>query len=136
VVTTCHEIRRRINSAHVGSVTAVGFAATTFTNPPTEPDEQVVARIKHDNSAERVKRMAMAQVFARVCHMQFHQELRDSLRTDALEKLGDPTVVSIEDSARSAAIDLLRRYEAQACVDGYNSVRLRIPHLLTFSFSR
>jgi hypothetical protein len=120
----------------VGSVTAVAFAAANFTNPPTEREEQVVARIKHDNSAERVKLMAMAQVFARVCHMQLNQELRDSLRTDALEELGDPTVVSIEDSARSAAIDLLRQDEAQACVDGYNSMRLRIPHLLTFTFSR
>jgi hypothetical protein len=117
----------------VGSVTAVGFAATNFTNTPTE--EQVVARIKHDNSAERVKLMAMAQVFAMVCHMQLNQELRDSLRTDALEVLGGPTVDSIEDSARSAAIDLLRQHEAQACVDGYNSVRLRIPDLLTFTFS-
>src|SRR5262249_61994336 len=88
----------------VGSVTAVGFAATDFTNPPTEPEEQVVARIKHDNLAERVKLMAMAQVFARVCHIQLNQELRDSLRTDTLGALGDPTVVSIEDSARSAAI--------------------------------
>src|SRR6516225_3444057 len=120
----------------VGSVTAVGFSATNFTNPPTEPQVQVVARIKHDNSAERVKLMAMAQVFARVCHMQLNQELRSSLRTDALDALDDPTVVSIEDSARSAAIDLLRQHEAQACVDGYNSVRLRIPHLLTFTFSR
>jgi hypothetical protein len=120
----------------VGSVTAVGFSATNFTNPPTEPEEQVVARIKHDNSAERVKLMAMAQVFARVCHMQLNQELRSSLRTDALDALDDPTVVSIEDSARSAAIDLLRQHEAQACVDGYNSVRLRIPDLLTFTFSR
>jgi hypothetical protein len=120
----------------VGSVTAVGFTAANFTNPPTEPEEQVVARIKHDNSAERIKLMAMAQVFARVCHMQLNQELRDSLRTDALDKLGDPTVVSIENSARSAAIDLLRQHEAQACVDGYNSVRVSIPDLLTFSFSR
>ena len=116
-----------------GSVTAVAFAAADFTNLPTEPEEQVVARIKHDNSAERVKLMAMAQVFARACHMQLNQELRDSLRTDALGVLGDPTVVSIEDSARSAAIDLLRQHEAQACVDGYNSVRLRIADLLTFS---
>ena len=115
----------------VSSVTAV--AAANFTNPPTEPEEQVVARIKHDNSAERVKLMAMAQVFARACHMQLNQELRSSLRTDALGVLGDTTVVSIEDSARSAAIDLLRQHEAQACVDGYNSVRLRIPDLLTFS---
>ena len=107
-----------------------------FTNPPTEPEEQVVARIKHDNSAERVKLMAMAQVFARACHMQLNQELRSSLRTDALGVLGDTTVVSIEDSARSAAIDLLRQDEAQACVDGYNSMRVRIPHLLTFTFSR
>jgi hypothetical protein len=91
------------------------------------------SRIKHDNSAERVKLMAMAQVFARVCHMQLNQELRDSLRTDALPVLGNRTVVSIEDSARSAAIDFLRQHEAQACVDGYNSVRLRIPDLLTFS---
>ena len=120
----------------VGSVIALGFAAANFTNPPTEPEEQVVARIKHDNSAERVKLMAMAQVFARACHMQLNQELRSSLRTDALGVLGDPTVVSIEDSARSAAIDLLRQHEAQACVDGYNSARLRIPHLLTFTFSR
>jgi hypothetical protein len=118
----------------VSSVTAV--AAANFTNRPTEPEEQVVARIKHDNSTERVKLMTMAQVFARVCHMQLNQELRDSLRTDALGVLGDPTVVSIEDSARSAAIDLLRQDEAQACVDGYNSARLRIPHLLTFTFSR
>jgi hypothetical protein len=118
----------------VGSVTAVGFAAAI--NPPTEPEEQLVARIKHDNSAERVKLMAMAQVFARVCHMQLNQELRSSLQTDALGVLGGPTVVSIEDSARSAAIDLLRQNEAQACVDGYNSVRLRIPDLLTFTFSR
>jgi hypothetical protein len=80
--------------------------------------------------------MAMAQVFARVCHMQLNQELRDSLRTDALDKLGDPTVVSIENSARSAAIDLLRQYEAQAFFDGYNSMRVRIPYLLTFTFSR
>jgi hypothetical protein len=80
--------------------------------------------------------MAMAQVFARVCHMQLNQELRDSLRTNALDLLGDPTVASIEDSARFAAIDLLRQDEAQACVDGYNSMRLRIPHLLTFTFSR
>jgi hypothetical protein len=80
--------------------------------------------------------MAMAQVFASVCHMQLNQELRDSLRTDALGMLGNPTVVSIEDSARSAAIDLLRQHEAQACVDGYNSMRVRIPHLLTFTFSR
>ena len=65
--------------------------------------------------------------------MQLNQELRDSLRTDALGVLGDATVVSIEDSARSAAIDLLRQHEAQACVDGYNSVRLRIADLLTFS---
>jgi hypothetical protein len=122
----------------VGSVTAVGFAAADFTNPPTEVEEQVVAvaRIKHDNSVERVKLMAMAQVFARVCHMQLNQELRDSLRTDALGVLGDPTVVSIENSARSAAIDLLRQHEAQACVDGYNSVRVSIPDLLTFTFSR
>ena len=120
----------------VGSITAAAFAAADFTNLPTESEEQVVARIKHDNSAERVKLMAMAQVFARVCHMQLNQELRDSLRTDALDKLGDPTVVSIEDSARSAAIDLLRQHEAQACVDGYNSMRVRIPHLLTFTFSR
>jgi hypothetical protein len=121
----------------VGSVTAVGFTAANFTNPPTEPEERVVARIKHDNSAERIKLMAMAQVFARVCHMQLNQELRDSLRTDALGVLDyGPTVVSIEDSARSAAIDLLRQNEAQACVDGYNSVRLRIPDLLTFTFSR
>jgi hypothetical protein len=77
--------------------------------------------------------MAMAKVFARVCHMQLNQDLRDSLRTDVLDVLGDPTVVSIEDSARSAAIDLLRQDEAQACVDGYNSMRLRIPDLLTFS---
>jgi hypothetical protein len=68
--------------------------------------------------------------------MQLNQELRSSLRTDALDALDDPTVVSIEDSARSAAIDLLRQHEAQACVDGYNSVRLRIPDLLTFTFSR
>jgi hypothetical protein len=120
----------------VGSVAAVGFAAADFTNPPTEPQVQVVARIKHDNSAERVKLMAMAQVFARVCHMQLNQELRDSLRTDALGVLGGPTVVSIEDSAKSAAIDLLRQYEAQACVDGYNSMRVSIPDLLTFTFSR
>jgi hypothetical protein len=120
----------------VGSVTAVRFAAADFIKPPTEPDEQVVARIKHDKSAERVKLMAMAKVFAGVCHMQLNQELRDSLRTDALDVLGDPTVASIEDSARSAAIDLLRQDEAQACVDGYNSMRLRIPHLLTFTFSR
>ena len=120
----------------VGSVTAVGFTVGNFTNPATEAEEQVVARIKHDNSAERVKLMAMAQVFARVCHMQLNQELRDSLRTDALDVLGDPTVVSIEDSARSAAIDLLRQHEAQACVNGYNSMRVRIPHLLTFTFSR
>jgi hypothetical protein len=120
----------------VGSVTAVGFTAANFTNPPTEPEERVVARIKHDNSAERVKLMAMAQVFARVCHMHLNQELRTSLRTEALGVLGHPTVVSIEDSARSAAIDLLRQYEAQACVDGYNSVRVRIPDLLTFTFSR
>ena len=119
----------------VGSVTAVRFAAADFTTPPTEPEEQMVARIKHDNSAERVKLMAMAQVFARACHMQLNQELRDSLRTDALEVLGGPTVASIEDSARSAAIDLLRQHEAHACVDGYNSVRLRIPDLLTFTFS-
>jgi hypothetical protein len=118
----------------VCSVTAV--AAANFTTPPTEPEEQVVARIKHDNSVERVKLMAMAQVFARVCHMQLNQELRDSLRTDALGMLGDPTVFSIEDSARSAAFDLLRQDEAQACADGYNSVRVRIPHLLTFTFSR
>jgi len=119
----------------VGSVTAVRFAAADFIKPPTEPDEQVVARIKHDNLVERVKLMAMAKVFARVCHMQLNQELRDSLRTDALDVLGDPTVASIEDSARSAAIDLLRQHEAQACVDGYNSMRLRIPHLLTFTSS-
>ena len=119
----------------VSSVTAV--AAANFTNPPTEREELVeVARIKHDNSAERVKLMAMAKVFARVCHMQLNQELRDSLRTDALDVLGDPTVASIEDSARSAAIDLLRQDEAQTCVDGYNSIRVRIPHLLTFTFSR
>ena len=68
--------------------------------------------------------------------MQLNQELRDSLRTDALAVLGDPTVVSIRDSARSAAIDLLRQDEAQACVDGNNSMRLRISHLLTFTFSR
>ena len=48
--------------------------------------------------------------------MQLNQELRDSLRTDALDVLGDPAVASIEDSARSAAIDLLRQDEAQACV--------------------
>jgi hypothetical protein len=120
----------------VGSVIALGFAAANFTNPPTEPEEQVVARIKHDNSAERVKLMAMAQVFARACHMQLNQELRSSLRTDALGVLGDTTVVSIEDSARSAAIDLLRQNEAKACVDSYNSLRLRIPDLLTFTFSR
>jgi hypothetical protein len=112
----------------VGSVTA--FGAAKFTNLPTEPEEQVIARIKHDNSAERIKLMAMAQLFARVCHMQLNQELRDSLRTDALEVLGDPPVVSIEDSARSAAIDLL---DAQDCVDGYHSVQLTIPDLLTFS---
>ena len=64
------------------------YPNANFTNPPTEPEEQVVARIKHDNSAERVKLMAMAQVFARVCHMQLNQELRDSLRTDALGMLG------------------------------------------------
>jgi hypothetical protein len=58
------------------------------------------------------------------------------MRTDALDVLGGPTVVSIEDSARSATFDLLRQYEAQACIDGYNSLRLRIPDLLTFSFSR
>src|SRR5262249_4440360 len=115
----------------VSSFTAV--AAANFTPPPTEPEEQVVARIKHDNSAERVKLMAMAKVFARVCHMQLNQELRDSLRTDVLDVLGDLTVASIEDYARSAAIDLLRQDEAQACVDGYNSLRLRIPDLLTFS---
>ena len=120
----------------IGSVSAVGFTVGNFTNSPTEAEEQVVARIKHDNSVETVKLMAMAQVFARVCHMQLNQELRDSLRTDALGVLGDATVVSIEDSARSAAIDLLRQHEAQACVDGYNSVRLRIPDLLTFTFSR
>jgi hypothetical protein len=120
----------------VGSVTAVGFAAANVANLPTEPEEQVVARIKHDNLAERVKLMAMAQVFARVCHMQLNQELRDSLRTDALGVLGDATVVSIEDSARSAAIDLLRQHEGQACVDGYNSMWVRIPHLLTYTFSR
>ena len=120
----------------VGSITAAAFAAADFTNLPTEPEEQVLARIKHDNSAESVKVMAMAQVFAKVCHMQLNQELRDSLRTDALDVLGDPTVASIEDSARSAAIDLLRQDEAQACVDGYNSMRVRIPHLLTFTFSR
>jgi hypothetical protein len=91
----------------VGSITAAAFAAADFTNPLTKPEEKVVARIKHDNSAERVKLMAMAQVFARVCHMQLNQELRDSLRTDALDVLGDPTLASIEDSARSAAIDLL-----------------------------
>jgi hypothetical protein len=68
--------------------------------------------------------------------MQLNQELRDSLRTDALGVLGDPTVVSIEDSARSAAIDLLRQHEGQACVDGYNLMRVRVPHLLTFTFSR
>jgi hypothetical protein len=64
--------------------------------------------------------MAMAKVFARICHMQLNQELRHSLRTHVLDVLGDPTVISIEDSARSAAIDLLRQDEAQACVDGYN----------------
>jgi hypothetical protein len=120
----------------VGSVTAAAFAAADFTNLSTEPEEQVAARIKHDNSAEGAKLMAMAQVVARVCHMQLNQELRDSLRTDALGVLGGPTVVSIEDSARSAAIDLLRQHEAQACVNGYNSMRVRIPHLLTFTFSR
>ena len=62
----------------VGSVTAVRFAAADFIKPPTEPEEQVVARIKH--SAERVKLMAMAKVFARVCHMQLNQDLRTSLR--------------------------------------------------------
>jgi tungstate transport system substrate-binding protein len=112
------------------------YPNANFTNPPTEPEEPVVARIKHDNSAERVKLMAMAKVFARICHMQLNQELRDSLLTDVLDVLGDPTVASIEDSARSATIDLLRQDEAQACVDGYNSMRLRIPHLLTFTFSR
>jgi hypothetical protein len=120
----------------VGSVTAVRFAAADFTNPLTEPEEQLVARIKRDNSAERAKLMAMAKVFARVCHMQLNQELCDSLRTDVLDVLGDPTVASIEDSARSAAIELLRQDEAQTCVDGYDSMRLRIPHLLTFTFSR
>ena len=117
----------------IGSVSAVGFTVGNFTNPPTEAEEQVVARIKHDNSAETVKLMAMAQVFARVCHMQLNQYLRTSLRTHALELLGGPTIDSIEDSASSAAIDLLRQSEAQACVDGYNSLRLRIPDLLTFS---
>ena len=68
--------------------------------------------------------------------MQLNKELRDSLRTDALDVLGDPAVASIKDSARSAAIDLLRQDEAQACFDGYNSMRLRIPHLLMFTFSR
>ena len=104
----------------VGSVTVVRFAAADFITPPTEPEEQVVARTKHDNSAERVKLMAMAKVFARVCHMQLNQELSDGLRTDVLDVLGDPTVANIEDSASSAAIDLLRQDEAQACVDGYN----------------
>src|SRR5215831_14544112 len=118
----------------VGSVTAAAFAAADFTNLPTESEEQVVARIKHDNSAERVRLMAMAQVFAKVCHLQLNQERRDSLRTDALGVLDDPTVVNIEDSARSAAIDLLSQHEARACVDGYNSMRVRIPHLLTFTF--
>ena len=75
----------------VGSVAAVGFAAADFTNPPTEPE--------HDNLAERVKLMSMAKVFARICHMQLNQELRDSLRTDVLDVLGDSTVASIEDSA-------------------------------------
>src|SRR5262245_413962 len=98
----------------VGSVTAVG--AGKFTNLLTEPEEQVVAHIKRDNSAETIKLIAMAQELARVCHMQLNQELRTSLRTDALEVLGGPTVDSIEDSARSAVIDLLRQYEAQACV--------------------
>jgi hypothetical protein len=36
--------------------------------------------------------MAMAKVFARVCHMQLNQELRSSLRTDALGVLV-PTVI-------------------------------------------
>jgi hypothetical protein len=117
----------------IGSVSAVGFTVGNFTNSPTEAEEQVVARIKHDNSVETVKLMAMAQVFARVCHMQLNQDLRTNLRTDALEVLGGPTMDSIEDSASSAAIDQLRQSEAQACVDGYNSLRLRIPDLLTFS---
>ena len=64
----------------IGSVSAVGFTVGNFTNSPTEAEEQVVARIKHDNSVETVKLMAMAQVFARVCHMQLNQDLRTSLR--------------------------------------------------------
>ena len=47
--------------------------------------------------------------------MQLNQELSDGLRTDVLDVLGDPTVANIEDSASSAAIDLLRQDEAQAC---------------------